>query len=500
MSKSAADPGPGVPQSLPRLLGFWMAVCVVVGTVIGSGVFKKPQAVAEHVPEFGLAMSAWVLGGLLALVGGMVLAEVAVLYPRAGGNYVFLREAYGPWAGFLFGWVEFWIIRSASIAALATIFSESLHDVVRAAGGTTDVVISFWPRQVMTCAVIIGLALVNARGTRWGGGLQVVLTLIKAASLLLIFVLPFAVWALMSHPPAVPDISRLTPFWPSSLTVVNWPHFGAALVGVLWAYHGWMNIAPVAEEIKDPSRNLPLALLLGVLALIALYVGANVAYYLVLPRDEIAALKQTTVVNGFSVRLLGPVGGLFASAAVMISVFGALNGNLLVGPRVVYAMGRDRLAPRIFRDLHAEYQTPVPAILLLTSWSVVLVVCAAALSQFRLPVPVLLGKSIDLNVPQGKSLFDIVTDFAMFGAVTFETLAVASLFVFRRKFPKSEVNLPYRCPLFPILPVLYIGTMALVLVNMFTTQRTEAVVGVGFIAVGAVVYRIVSRRAGPSNS
>ncbi len=482
------------PQSLPRVLGFWTAVCVVVGTVIGSGIFKKPQDVADRVPEFGLGMSVWVLGGLLALMGGMILAEVAVLYPRAGGNYVFLREAYGRWAGFLWGWVDFWIIRSASIAALATIFTESFHDVVKALQGTTSEVIAFWPRQALTCGVVLGLSLINARGTRWGGGLQVFLTVVKVASLLGILILPFAVWALVKDPPAVPDVGRLSPWWPADWSAVNWSQFGAALVGVLWAYHGWMNIAPVAEEIKDPARNLPLALLLGVLALIGLYVGANVAYYLVLPREEIAVMKDSTVFNGFSVRLLGAVGGLVASAAVMTSVFGALNGNVLVGPRLLYAMSHDRLAPRFLGRVHAEFRTPAPAILTLAAWSVILVACAAGLTRFRLPTPNVLGVTIDINVPAGKSLFNIVTDFAMFGAVMFETLAVASLFVFRRRFPVDKVVLPYRCRLYPLLPILYVAIMALVLFNMFTTQRTEALVGMAFIAAGAAVYAVLRGR------
>jgi amino acid transporter len=470
-----------------------MAVCVVIGTVIGSGIFKKPQAVSEGVPEFGLVMSVWVLGGLLALMGGMVLAEVAVLYPRAGGNYVFLKESYGRWAGFLFGWVEFWIIRSASIAALATIFSESLHDVFRAAQGTTAEVIPFWPRQAITCGVIAGLALLNARGTRLGGGVQVFLTVVKALSLLAILALPFAVWALVQNPPAVPEFSRLPPVWPADWAAVNWSKYGGALVGVLWAYHGWMNIAPVAEEIKNPSRNLPLALILGVLALIALYVGANVAYYLILPREEIVAAKNTNVFNVFSLRLLGSIGSMVASAAVMTSVFGALNGNLLVGPRLLFAMSRDRLAPSPLSHVHANFQTPTPAILVLTAWSITIVLAAAALKEYRLPVPHVYGYDLDLNVPENKSLFDIMTDFAMFGAVIFETLAVASIFIVRRRYPVNDVALPYRCRLYPLLPILYVGIMALVLVNMFTTQRTEALVGLGFIAAGGAVYAIVRR-------
>jgi amino acid transporter len=185
-----------------------MAAAIVVGTVIGSGVFKKARNVAENVPETGLALSVWVLGGVLALLGALAYAEVATLFPRAGGNYVFLREGYGRMAGFLWGWVEFWIIRTGSIAALATMFTESFHDVLRQAlypGQTLDV-LPFWPRQLLTVLVIAALAALNARGTRLGGGLQVVVTSVKVGSLLFIIALPFAVLAAVGEPSVVINI------------------------------------------------------------------------------------------------------------------------------------------------------------------------------------------------------------------------------------------------------------------------------------------------------
>src|SRR5437868_1251801 len=215
---------------LVRALGPVMATAVVIGTVIGSGIFQKPQRVAENVPYFGLVALAWILGGLLALMGSLAYAEVSVLFPRAGGNYVFLREGYGRLFGFLWGWVEFWIIRSASIAALAAIFAESLHDVLRneafrrALGlEPSDQVLGYWAQQWLTVGVIFGLALVNVRGVRWGGGLQLFITLVKIASLLGIMALPFLATALtgaFSSAPAVvppPRPENLPPVWPSSL-------------------------------------------------------------------------------------------------------------------------------------------------------------------------------------------------------------------------------------------------------------------------------------------
>jgi basic amino acid/polyamine antiporter, APA family len=481
----SSPPSPG----LVRALGPLMATAVVVGTVIGTGVFKKPQSVAESVPFFGVAALVWVAGGLLALLGALTYAEVAVLLPRAGGNYVFLREAYGRLAGFLWGWVDFCIIRSASLAALATIFTESLHDVLtnaafrNAAGLPPDTRLDFWTRQGITVGLLAGLAAVNMAGVRWGGWVQLVITLVKVASLAAIAVLPFLVLLHGGPASAVPRAANLQPAWPGSWNEVSLSGVCTAFLGVLWAYHGWMNVAPVAEEVRRPQRNLPLALIGGVVVIIALYLGANLAYALVLPRDTMAGLKETTVATAFGQELLGPLGAVAVSAAIMASTFGALNGNLLVGPRLLYAMGEDGLAPRALRDVHPRYHTPVHAIGVLTLWATVLLLCGASWTRFR----------------PGKSLFDILTDLAMFGAVIFETLAVVSIFVFRRRWPDAER--PYRCVGYPVVPILYVLLPAFVLVNMFLGQkeRLEALAGAGFIAVGVAVYFLLGLgRTGPN--
>lgn len=490
-------------SGLVRALGPLTAIAIVVGTVIGSGVFKKPRVVAEAVPFFGPAATAWVLGGVLALLGALALAEVAVLYPKAGGNYVFLREGYGRWAGFLFGWVEFWIIRSGSIAALATIFIESVHDILKTPAVRQALnlesgsdVLGFWPQKWLTVAIIMLLAMINVRGVRWGGYLQLFITLVKVGSLLGIMALPFVIAALVGSDDPIrrPHPEYLTPVLPTDWKLFDVSQFGAALVGVLWAYHGWMNIAPVAEEVKDPQRNIPFALLGGVGIITFLYLGANLAYYLVIPRTEIAACTNHPVVTEFAMRLLGPIGVAVASGVLMFSVFGALNGNLLVGPRLLYAMGEDGLAPRALNRVHPTFHTPAAAILMMAGWSSLLVLSAAMMSRTDLPTIPLFGVTLDLNLSKEKPLFDILTDYAMFGAVIFETLAVTTIFMFRRRFPSIER--PYRCWGYPVVPAIYVGIMFLVLVNMFKTQRAEALTGVGFIAVGAVVFLLIESRSG----
>jgi amino acid transporter len=301
---------------------------------------------------------------------------------------------------------------------------------------------------------------------------------------------------------AEPRIENLDPWWPS-WSDFHLSGFISALLGVLWAYHGWMNIAPVAEELKNPQRNIPLALLIGVGTLIALYLGTNFSYSLVLtqqemkgmrdktpdelaavrlagvgttPPDELAQPQDKTVAIGYCRRLLGSIGVGLAAAAIMISVFGALNGNLLVAPRQLYAMGEDGMAPRALGKIHAVYRTPAVAIAVFAVWASLLVLGTAALTQLRL-------------LREDKDHFDILTDFAMFGAVIFETMAVTSIFVFRRRLP--DAPRPYRCIGYPIVPALYVILPALILGNMFIKQRMEAVIGLGFIGLGAIVYYIV---------
>jgi amino acid transporter len=478
-----------------------MATAIVIGTVIGSGVFKKPHAVAKDLGEFGLIMIAWVLVGVLAFIGSLILAEIAIIHPRAGGNYVFLREGYGRWAGFLWGWVEFWIIRTGSIAALAGVFTESFHDILRYARGVDASIdlLDFWARQGVTVTVIAVLAAVNARGTVLGGGLQLVVTIVKVASLLAIALMPFAWLAFASEPDV--HASRLDPIWPAEASDIDWSKFGSALVGILWAYHGWMNLAPMAEEVHEPNRNLPLSFLMGTLAVIVLYCSVNVAYHLVVPRGDMILLGDgSPVATLFASRLLGPVGLLLASAAIMTSVFGSLNGNLLVGPRLLFAMGKDGLAPEALSKLHANYGTPFLAEIVLASWAILLVLGAGLLRYFRDSINVQVDSldaalwgsgAIQYFKVTDKALFDVLTDYTMFGAVAFETLAVASIFMCRRQYPVDKVQLPYRCWGYPVLPIIYVLVMAAVLCNMFYTQRTESLIAVGFIGLGGLVYYLV---------
>jgi amino acid transporter len=472
-------------SSLPRVLGPWLASAIVVGCVIGTGVFKKGRAVSEAVPETGPAIAVWVVVGLLTLCGALALSEVAALFPQAGGNYVFLRQAYGRPFGFLWGWMEFWFLRCASCAALSSVFAESLHNVLQLARNTTAEVLGFWERQTAAAAAVLLLGLLSARGTKLGAGVQMAVTAVKVGSIVAITLLPLAVVLLGTDPAVRPDWDRFRPVWPADWAAFDPSAFAVAMVAVMWPYNGWSNVASIAGEVKDPQRNIPIAFVGGLVLLIAIYSAVNVSYYLVIPAAEMKGLADTPVAAEACRRLIGPVGLLLASAAIMVSVFGAIGGNMLVGPRGVYALSRDGMAPAAFGRVHPRFETPFAATLLTTAGTIGFVYAVSAYTRFG-------GGE--------KPPFDVITEFIVFGAAVFETMAVASIFVFRRTHPPDRVPLAFRCPGYPVVPAVFVVCMVAVMVNMFATphQRTEALIGVGFIAVGAVLYALFLRERRPT--
>jgi amino acid transporter len=483
--------------SFARALGPFVSTALVAGTVIGSGIFKKPQTVAQAVPFFGSMALVWAAGGLLTLAGALAYAEIAVQLPRAGGNYVFLKEGLGKLSGFLWGWVELWIIKAATVAALATVFVDSLRDALEQMGPWSSSSFwvarfdSGWEQTWMTVGVIFVLGAINVIGVRWGGITQLLITIIKIGSLAAFICLPLVMTVVAGPSASSSRFDHLDPIWPSKWGDVHWWRCAAALYSVLWAYHGWMTIAPVAEEVRDPKRNIPLALFTGLGLVIAAYLGANLAFSLVISPRQMAGLSSSSVASAMCLRLLGPVGASIASAAVGVSVLGALNGNMMAGPRVLFAMSADRLAPSAFGRLHHRWQTPHWATIALAVWSAFLVVAGATLSRFRLPPLAIAGFQFDLNLSHGKPLFDVLTDFAMFGAVVFETLTVATIFVFRRR--PMDAGGYYRCWGYPWTPGIYVAVMALVAISTFLNQPIEACAGTVFVLLGALVYLVASR-------
>src|SRR3954466_15040222 len=308
----------GEEKTLPRVLGPVQAFCVVVGSVIGSGIFIVPAEVARELQAMGPIIAVWIVAGIFSAAGGLTLAELGGMLPRAGGPYVYLREAYGPLPAFLFGWTEFLVIRAGSMATLAAAFARYFVLNVPPPGGVRAEV---WQAGVAAMAIALVTA-VNILGTAWGGRLQVAGTVLKVGGVLALIALPLV---LGGH-----DATRLMPVWPRGFGVSWFGGMMAAMVGVLWAYDGWVNLTPLAEEVRNPGRNVPMAMILGMVVLITLYLSVTLVYHWVLPLPEVAAASTDrgatkAVAAAYCYRLLGQPGVRAISLLVMCSTFISLN-------------------------------------------------------------------------------------------------------------------------------------------------------------------------------
>ncbi|MDA1166151.1 MAG: amino acid permease [Planctomycetota bacterium] len=450
--------------SLLRALGPGMAIAIVVGNVIGSGIFAKPGRIAAEAGRFDLIIAVWIVGGVLCLLGALCFAELATMLPHAGGLYVYLREAYGKLTAFLFGWQEFLFNRPASTAALSMIFVGSLDIALK------GVEFNLFETLGLAIGLQLAAAAINVVGVLWGGTVQAVTTVIKAGFVGFVAVLPFVLELGGRDVVDVANFSATIVPTQESLST----QIAAVLLAVMWAYNGWHGIAPVAEEIRNPQRNIPIALFGGVGLLILLYLGANIAYHAVVPMSEMAVLKnQEHVAEIMVTRLLGDWGGKLMAIGVMVSTLGAINSNLLLGPRVPFAMGRDKVFFPILGEVHAQFRTPAVAILVQGSLGVVLVLASAVLVEY-------------VDYFKEKSIFSILTDCIIFVSSIFYALSVGAVIVLRRKQP--DTVRPYRTLGYPFTPILYMVVYAWFLVYVFLGNPVEALIGLGMIAAGVPVF------------
>jgi amino acid transporter len=444
-----------MPQgSLTRQLGLWSAVAVLVGSTIGSGIFRSPAGVTAKLPGPLPLMSVWVAGGLFALCGALTLAELSGELPATGGMYVFIREGWGRLAAFLFGWSELVLIRAASLGAISTTFSEYL---LRVLGFDPSVApYSDWVHYVAAVAIAL-TATFNYIGVRTSSFVLNLTTLAKYGGLLFIILLALAI--------GLPRTGgHFTPAVPAGSFHVA--AFGLALVSVLWAFDGWADLSFVAGEVRDPRRVLPRAIIIGTVAVIAIYLLANVAYLAVMPVDEIKGSKL--VAADVAQRLIGAPGVVFVAVTVMLSTFGTLNATLLTAPRVFFAMADDGLFFRSVARVHPRFGTPYVAILLATGLGVVFVLLRT---------------------------FEQLADIFVTAIVPFYALAVASVFVLRRRAGYAP---PFRTPGYPVVPALFILATLFLLGNAILdpTSRWGTLAVLGVILVGIpVFYLTVGRRA-----
>ncbi len=439
--------------TLPRVLGPTAAFSAVVGSVIGSGIFLVAAKVAGNVPFLAGIIAVWVIGAVFSGAGALTLAELGAMLPQAGGLYVYLRAAYGPLPAFLFGWVEFLVVRSGSMATLAAAFGQYFAHLLGPPAGVPGKV---WQSAAAIAAIAV-VATVNVLGTRRGGMLQVIGTALKVGGIATLIALPFLVGGGSS--------ANLSPFWPSSeSSSAIFKGMMAAMVSVLWAYDGWTNVAPLAEEIRDPGRNIPRALIVGMAVLIVAYLGMTLAYHYVLPMDEVkqsvgnAEHFERAVAAVYCDQLLGRPGVIAISLLVMCSTFIALNGNALAGPRAYFAMARDGLFPASLCRVHPRFQTPANAIVAQAVWASLLIVAGT----FLIMVPPDGRTSLlpDFIASAWKTLnrtplYDVLYTYVIFGALIFYMLAIAGVFVLRARQP--ELPRPYRTLGYPATPLIFVA-------------------------------------------
>ncbi|WAS98300.1 APC family permease [Nannocystis punicea] len=439
-------------ERLPRKLGLVSTVAVLVGSTIGSGIFRTPAVIAGHIDELALFVGAWVAGGVVALAGALTVAELAILYPRSGGIYVYVREAFGRLPAFLFGWAELLILRPAAYGAIAVTSAEYLLRTFGAEGGV-PLVGPLSRAQAVAVVMIATVAAINRRGIEFGAIVQNVSTALKVAALLGLVALGLL----------------LSPTTPAAVPAVTAPPetagaFVLAMVAILWAYDGWCDVGFVSGEVRDPQRALPRVFILGTAAVVALYLAANLVYLRVIPLERMAGAPL--VAAEVAAALIGPLGTTLVAAAVMVSTFGTLNGSMMTGPRVFYAMAEDRLFFRRLARVHPRHGTPSASIVLSAGLGIVFV--------------------------SVRSFAELAEHFVI-GIWPFYALSVAAVFVLRKTRP--DLPRPYKTFGYPLVPLLFLAASVFLLANYAVSQPWVFVADCALVLSGVPVYWLWSRRA-----
>ena len=426
-------------ERLPRYLGLWSSIAVLVGSTIGSGIFRVPAGAAATLGAPGPVLLAWVLGGAIALFGALTYAELAAALPRSGGVFAYILEAFGPLPAFLFGWSELTVIRASALGAIATIFAEYLGYFV-----------PLTPMQVRWIAAlgVVLVGLFNYLGVRRAAVVMNLTTAAKYAAL--------AGLVLFAFIGGGGSTANFTPAWPAGL---NLSLLATALIPIMWTYDGWADLSFMGGEVRNPARTLPRALILGTGLIVLVYLLLNVAFLYLLPTPEMAGSKLVASTAAERVPLFGGRGGAIVAGIVMLSCFGSLNGSMMTGPRIFFAMADRGLFFRGIARVSPRFQSPSTAIWLATALGVVYVL---------------------LND------FQQLADKFILGIWPFYALAVAAVFVFRRSRP--ELVRPYRAWGYPIVPLLFLLASVGMIANALWTQPRDTGITFAIILSGVPAY------------
>jgi APA family basic amino acid/polyamine antiporter len=482
------DPKTNERITLIRGLGLIAAISVIIGNVIGTGVFLKARVMTCNVGSPTWVILAWIAAGLLSLAGALTYAELTAMKPHAAGPYVFLRDSYGRLSSFLFGWMQMFVARSGAQASVAVVFAIALNDYL---GGAlkqtlfkTDIfgyAYEITSLQIVAIVIIAIFTTLNCLSVSMSGQIAAALTFVKIALVLFVglgaflFVAggTFAHFSLMDVGGACEGVNPSVHFGSAEYTFLG--GFGAAMLAALWGYDGWDNLSFVAGEVKDPNRNIPIAIIGSVLIVIFLYVSIHIAYFYILDPTSIASVsKDSSVAMSVVSKFFG--GDVFSLATgvavavftvgLMLSSLGTLHTSILSASRIPYAMARDGMMFKVFDRLSVN-AVPVNGVLFQGVWASILALSGS---------------------------FDALTDYVIFGSWIFYALIGSSIFVFRRKYPDAER--PYRAFGYPIVPIVYLLVAGWLLLNTIMTAPTQSFIGIGLILLGLPVYYYLNNMGG----
>jgi basic amino acid/polyamine antiporter, APA family len=452
-------------KDLVRGLGLLAAIMVSAGSMIGSGIFRKPATMAGQLLSPELLLFVWILAGIITFIGALTNAEIAGMIDDTGGQFVYFRKMYGDFTAYLYGWACLAVIQSGSQAAIAYVFSEYLGYFFKYPQFSKEVekfaiylpfVGDIFPlKDFGTKAIAIlclgFLTIVNYLGVIFGGLVQTIITIIKIASIILL-----AILIILLGNGSFANVYSGS-FFPGHSGGNMFVMIGLALSGAFWAYDGWNNVTFVSGEIKNPKRNVPLGLLFGTLIVIIVYVMINVAYLYILPIQEMA--MSPLVAATAADYIFGPIGASIISISVIVSTFGAVNGSILSTSRIFYAMARSNLFFKSLGKVHSKYRTPHISLVILGIWSALLVLTGT---------------------------FDIITDYVMFAAWLFYGLGAFGVFILRKKMP--DTNRPYKVWGYPYTPAIFIIFSLFYLCNTIISDTSNAMMGLLLISIGLPIY------------
>jgi APA family basic amino acid/polyamine antiporter len=440
---------------LVKGLGLVDATTIVIGSMIGSGIFIVSADIARQVQSSGALMTTWVVTAVLTMIAALSYGELAAAMPHAGGQYVYLREAFGPLWGFLYGWTLFLVIQTGTVAAVAVAFAKFTGVFFPSISADSWILPFLNTQQLLAILILVVLTWVNTRGLKTGSAVQNVFTFAKVAALL-----GLVGFGLLTGRNEAAVTRNFSDFWGSSGW--NWETIrlvGVAMVGALFSADAWNNVTFTAGEVRNPKRNLPLSLALGVGIVCAIYLACNYVYLNALPLEQIQSAPQDRVATAVAQQMFGPVGVQLLAAAIMISTFGCVNGMLLAGARVYYAMAKDRLFFRKAGELDPKSHAPVTSLWLQCFWA-----CLLTLS----------GRYGDL------------LDYVIFAVLIFYILTIAGVFVLRRKRP--EMERPYKAIGYPVLPIIYIVAAGLIEILLLLYKPNYTWPGLIIVLLGIPVY------------